>query len=125
MAKLITAIQNIDIPKEEATTYHLRFSEQLGMDQVKSITNGNDRTNRIHLRTNFTQPSLPSSRAILGSGGVALIAGKNGISTNTASSTVLEALLPAPVDFVLVLLPSSLIPGSLWLVWACSEAGSM
>ena len=89
------------------------------MVQVNKTTKGNDRTNRIHLSTNFTQPSLPSSRASLGSGGVARIAGRNGMSTSTASSAVL-VLLATPS---LVLLSSSLIDASLW----CSDAaaGSM
>ena len=117
MAKLMTAIQKMDIVKEAATMYHLRFSEQLGMVQVNKTTKGKDRINRIHFRANFTQPSLPSSQASLGSGGVARIAGRNGMSTSTASSAAL-VLLPAPS---LTLLPSSLMDASLW----CSDAGSI
>lgn len=116
MAKLMTAIQNIDMRKEEVTTYHLRFSEQLGMVQVNITTKGKERTKRIHFRTNLTQPNFPSSRAILGSGGVALIAGRNGMRTNTASSMELEAeaLLMPPVDLELALLLCSLMVASMW-----------
>ena len=119
MPKLMTAIQKIDMTKEEATTYHLRFSEQLGMVQVNNTTNGKESTNRIHLRINFIQPSLPSSRANFGSGGVDRIAGRHGTSTNTASSIVVVVLFASS----LTLLPSSLMVGGApsW----CSSAGSM
>ena len=83
------------------------------MDQVKRITKGKDRAKRIHLRTYLTQPKAPSSRASVMSGGVARIAGRNGIRTNTASSTTVVALLTAPEDSALVLLLSSLMVASL------------
>ena len=63
MAKLMMAIQRMDMRKELTTLYHLRFSEQFGMVHVKATTKGNERTKRIHLKANFTHPSLPSSLA--------------------------------------------------------------
>ena len=87
MAKLMTAIQTIDMTKEPATRYHFRFSEQFGMVHVKATMKGKEMMKRIHFRTNFTHPSLPSSLASWISGGAVRIAGRHGMRTMRASSS--------------------------------------
>lgn len=88
IAKLMTAIHTIDMRKDAATTYHLRFSEQLGMLHVKMSTNGNVIRKKIHLNTNLTQPRLPSLRANSMSGGTDRMAGRQGMRTRAASSSM-------------------------------------
>ena len=89
MMKLITAIQKMDMRKELVTTYHFRFSEQLGMVQVNSTTKGKERMNSIQCKTYFTHPHLvPSSRASSMSGGTVRMGGRQRMSTITASSSI-------------------------------------
>ena len=105
--KLITAIQKMDMRKEPVITYHFRFSEQLGMVQVKSTTKGKERTKRIHRKTYFTHPHLvPSSRASSMSGGTERMGGRQEMSTMTASSSSMWLAWEAAVALVLVLASS-------------------
>ena len=63
------------------------------MVQVNATMNGKETIKRIHFRMYLTTPILPSSRASWRSGGVERMGGKKGMSTRTASSSLLELSL--------------------------------
>ena len=85
--KLSVAIQNMDIKKEDVTTYHFRFFEQLGIVHVNITKYGNERMNRIKLSMYLVQPRAPPSFASAHEGGAALIGGKYGMRVIVGSSS--------------------------------------